>query len=57
MFLLTTSSLALIGKFLGTILVGPLIEKLGHKKTMLITCATQIVGVISKLEDSTLLLS
>lgn len=46
--MLTTTSLALIGKFLGTILVGPLIEKLGHKKAMLITCATQIVGVISK---------
>lgn len=41
------TSLALIGKFLGTVLVGPITEKLGHKKTMLITCATQIIGVIS----------
>ncbi|CZR58239.1 uncharacterized protein PAC_08130 [Phialocephala subalpina] len=38
--------LALIGKFLGTILVGPLTEKFGHKNTMFFTCATQIVGVI-----------
>ncbi|KAL5349781.1 hypothetical protein ACLOAV_004814 [Pseudogymnoascus australis] len=47
------NSLALIGKFLGTILVGPLIEKLGHKKTMLITCATQIVGVIIQVTSTT----
>ncbi|GJC81843.1 major facilitator-type transporter ecdD [Colletotrichum liriopes] len=40
------NSLALIGKFLGTIIVGPLTERLGHKKTMLVTCATQIIGVI-----------
>jgi SP family sugar:H+ symporter-like MFS transporter len=55
--MLTALSLALIGKFLGTLLVGPLIEKLGHNKTMLITCVTQIIGVISKLEDTILLLS
>ncbi|KAI4602587.1 hypothetical protein KJ359_007803 [Pestalotiopsis sp. 9143b] len=40
------NSLALIGKFLGTIIVGPITERLGHKKAMLITCATQIIGVI-----------
>ncbi|RDL36237.1 Uncharacterized protein BP5553_06849 [Venustampulla echinocandica] len=40
------NSLALIGKFLGTILVGPLTERLGHKKTMLVTCITQLVGVV-----------
>ncbi|OBT77674.1 hypothetical protein VF21_03693 [Pseudogymnoascus sp. 05NY08] len=47
------NSLALIGKFLGTLLVGPLIEKLGHKKTMLITCVTQIIGVIIQVTSST----
>lgn len=40
-------SLALLGKLAGTVIVGPLTEKLGHKRTMFITCSTQIVGVIS----------
>lgn len=40
-------SLALLGKLAGTVIVGPLTEKLGHKRAMFITCSTQIVGVVS----------
>lgn len=42
------NSLPLIGKFLGTIIVGPIIEKFGHKYTMAFTCGVQIVGPISE---------
>ncbi|PLB49104.1 general substrate transporter [Aspergillus steynii IBT 23096] len=42
------NSLALIGKFIGAIIVGPIIEKLGHRIAMVITCVTQIVGAVSK---------
>ena len=41
-------SLALLGKFLGAIIVGPLIERYGHRTMMGVTCVCQIVGVISK---------
>ncbi|KAM0750552.1 general substrate transporter [Meredithblackwellia eburnea MCA 4105] len=40
------NSLPLIGKFIGTLVVGPMTEKLGHKKSMFITCLVQIIGVI-----------
>ncbi|KAI5477374.1 hypothetical protein MNV49_006440 [Pseudohyphozyma bogoriensis] len=43
------NSLPLIGKFIGTVIVGPLTERLGHKYTMGITCFAQIVGVIIQL--------
>ena len=42
------NSIPLIGKFTGTVIVGPIIEKLGHRWTMVITCCVQIVGPISK---------
>ncbi|KAJ4299246.1 hypothetical protein N0V90_004490 [Kalmusia sp. IMI 367209] len=40
------NSLPLIGKFIGTLICGPMIEKLGHRTSMFITCFTQIVGVV-----------
>ncbi|KAM0328291.1 hypothetical protein ACHAPQ_007198 [Fusarium lateritium] len=40
------NSLPLIGKFLGTIIVGPIIEKLGHRYAMALTCCIQVVGPI-----------
>lgn len=42
------NSLPLIGKFLGTIIVGPIIEKIGHRYAMALTCAVQIIGPISE---------
>ncbi|KAM5347753.1 hypothetical protein ACJ41O_007577 [Fusarium nematophilum] len=40
------NSLPLIGKFLGTVIVGPIIERLGHRYTMAFTCCVQVVGPI-----------
>ncbi|CAI4214322.1 unnamed protein product [Parascedosporium putredinis] len=40
------NSLPLIGKFTGTIIVGPIIEKIGHRWTMMFTCGVQIIGPI-----------
>ncbi|KAM0210990.1 hypothetical protein ACHAQD_010455 [Fusarium lateritium] len=40
------NSLPLIGKFLGTIIVGPIIEKVGHRYAMALTCCIQVVGPI-----------
>lgn len=42
------NSLPLIGKFLGTVIVGPIIERFGHKYTMAFTCCVQVVGPISE---------
>ena len=42
------NSLPLIGKFLGAVIVGPIIERFGHKYTMAFTCGVQIVGPISQ---------
>lgn len=41
------NSLPLLGKFLGTVVVGPITEKFGHKWTMAFTCGIQVVGPIS----------
>ena len=43
------NSLPLLGKFLGTVIIGPIIEKIGHRYAMTVTCLVQIVGAISKL--------
>lgn len=43
------NSLPLLGKFLGTIIVGPIIEKIGHRYTMAMTCGIQVIGPISEL--------
>ena len=43
------NSIPLIGKFLGTVIVGPIIEKIGHRYAMAFTCAVQVVGPISEL--------
>lgn len=40
------NSLALLGKLLGTMICGPLIERLGHRTSMMITCVTQMIGVV-----------
>lgn len=48
---LTTSlmnSLPLLGKFLSAAAVGFIIERLGHKRTMIATCLVQIVGAVGK---------
>lgn len=42
------NSLPLIGKFLGTIIVGPIIERIGHRWAMAVTCGIQVVGPISE---------
>ncbi|RMJ15209.1 hypothetical protein CDV36_005138 [Fusarium kuroshium] len=40
------NSLPLIGKFLGTVIVGPIIERFGHRYTMAFTCCIQVIGPI-----------
>lgn len=42
------NSLPLLGKFTGTVIVGPIIERIGHRRSMGITCGVQIVGAISE---------
>lgn len=42
------NSLPLLGKFTGTVIVGPIIEKIGHRRAMGATCFVQIVGAISE---------
>ena len=42
------NSIPLIGKFLGTVIVGPIVEKIGHRYAMAFTCGVQIIGPISK---------
>jgi len=44
------NSLPLIGKFVGAVIVGPIIERVGHRWTMIGTCCVQIVGPISECE-------
>ena len=41
-------SLPLLGKFLGAEIVGPIIERVGHRSAMALTCLVQIIGAISK---------
>lgn len=48
------NSLPLIGKFLGAVIVGPIIERFGHKYTMAFTCCIQVVGPISMLTAESL---
>ncbi|KAH8174172.1 sugar transporter domain-containing protein [Sarocladium implicatum] len=40
------NSIPLIGKFLGTVIVGPIIERVGHRWAMAFTCGVQVVGPI-----------
>ncbi|KAJ0337064.1 hypothetical protein COL922a_007191 [Colletotrichum nupharicola] len=40
------NSLPLLGKFTGTVVVGPIIERIGHRRAMGVTCLVQIVGAI-----------
>lgn len=42
------NSLPLLGKFTGTVIVGPIIEKIGHRRAMGVTCFVQIIGAISE---------
>lgn len=42
------NSLPLLGKFTGTVVVGPIIEKIGHRRAMGVTCFVQIIGAISE---------
>jgi hypothetical protein len=42
------NSIPLIGKFLGTVIVGPIIERVGHRWAMAFTCGVQVVGPISQ---------
>lgn len=42
------SSLAFIGKFIGCLVAGPLIERLGHRKVFVGLCVVSIIGVISE---------
>lgn len=44
------NSLPLIGKFLGTVIVGPIIERFGHRYTMAFTCCIQVIGPISEFD-------
>lgn len=46
------NSLPLLGKFMGTVIVGPIIEKIGHRRAMGITCFVQMVGAISEYLNS-----
>ncbi|CAK7206854.1 hypothetical protein SEUCBS139899_009660 [Sporothrix eucalyptigena] len=40
------NSLPLLGKLVGSLAVGPLVEKYGHRSTMVGTCLIQIVGAV-----------
>ncbi|BCS25084.1 sugar porter family MFS transporter [Aspergillus puulaauensis] len=40
------NSLPMIGKFLGAVIVGPMIERWGHRLSMAITCCVQVVGTV-----------
>lgn len=42
------NSLPLLGKFTGTVIVGPIIERIGHRRAMGATCFVQIIGAISE---------
>lgn len=42
------NSLPLLGKFLGTVICSPLIERIGHRYSMAATCLVQVVGPISE---------
>lgn len=42
------NSIPLIGKFLGAIIVGPIIERVGHRWSMVFTCCVQVIGPISE---------
>lgn len=42
------NSLPLLGKFTGTVVVGPIIEKIGHRRAMGLTCFVQMIGAISE---------
>lgn len=44
------NSLPLLGKFTGTVIVGPIIEKIGHRRAMGVTCFVQIIGAISEFQ-------
>ncbi|KAJ8079086.1 hypothetical protein AAF712_006464 [Marasmius tenuissimus] len=43
------TSLAFLGKLIGTIIVGPCTEKFGHRVGMIVLCAVTIVGTIIQL--------
>ncbi|KAK7054677.1 hypothetical protein VNI00_003140 [Paramarasmius palmivorus] len=43
------TSLAFLGKLVGTIIIGPLTEHYGHKTGMLVLCAVTIIGTILQL--------
>ncbi|KAJ0416380.1 general substrate transporter [Aspergillus carlsbadensis] len=47
------NSLPLIGKFLGAVIVGPMIERWGHRISMAITCCVQIVGTVIQVTSHT----
>ncbi|KAL3484024.1 general substrate transporter [Aspergillus germanicus] len=47
------NSLPLIGKFLGAVVVGPMIERWGHRMSMAITCCVQIVGTVIQVTSHT----
>ncbi|KAI3599979.1 sugar transporter [Moniliophthora roreri] len=40
------TSLAFLGKFIGTLFIGPLTERYGHRTGMFVLCAVTIVGTI-----------
>lgn len=42
------NSLPLLGKFLGWMIVGPVIEPFGHRTSMFYTCFCQIIGAVSE---------
>ena len=43
------TSLAFLGKLIGTIVVGPCTERFGHRVGMVVLCAVTIVGTIIQL--------
>lgn len=45
-------SLPMIGKFLGAVIVGPMIERWGHRLSMAITCCVQVVGTVSEFNNT-----
>ncbi|KAL4967226.1 general substrate transporter [Aspergillus stella-maris] len=47
------NSLPLIGKFLGAAIVGPMIERWGHRLSMAVTCCVQVVGTVIQVTSQT----
>ncbi|KAI1261909.1 putative sugar transporter [Xylariaceae sp. FL1019] len=47
-----STSLALIGKFIGCLIAGPAIEKFGHRVVFFVLCAVAFIGIILEISSA-----